>query len=159
MTELFSSPCSMKEFESNEDNIIRTCLTKCKTIALVGASPKPSLDSNEVMEYLLQNKFKVFPINPKYQGQQILGQAVYANLADVPERIDMVDVFRPSQEALEITKNAIQAKVSYIWLQLGIQNEEAKKIAEENGIVMIMNRCTLIEHKKIIDNRSRSSTG
>jgi uncharacterized protein len=102
------------------------------------------------MQYLLQHNYKIFPINPKYQGEDILGQKVYADILDVPGVIDMIDVFRPSREALEVTKKAIKAKIPYVWLQLGIENQEAKKIAEDSGIVMIMNRCTLIEHKKML---------
>ena len=147
MNEPFSSPCYMSEFE---EQTIHTCLTQCKNIALVGASPKAELAAHEVMQYLLQHNYKVFPINPKYQGEDILGQKVYADILDVPEVIDMIDVFRPSREALEVTKKAIKAKIPYVWLQLGIENQEAKKIAEDNGIVMIVNRCTLIEHKKML---------
>jgi len=135
---------------NNENSIIEKCLRESQSVALVGASPKPELASNEIMDYLMKNNYKVYPINPKYKGQLILGQLVYPDIISIPESIDMVDVFRPSPEAVEITKQAIEKKVTYIWLQLGIENEEAKKIAEANGITMIMNRCTLIEHKKLL---------
>ena len=135
---------------NTESHMIEQCLTTSQSIAVVGASPKSELASNEVMNYLIKNNYKVYPINPKYQGQFILGQLVYPDILSIPESIDMVDVFRPSPEAVEITKQAIEKKVTYIWLQLGIENEEAKKIAEANGITMIMNRCTLIEHKKLL---------
>ncbi len=135
---------------NSENSIIEKCLRESKSVALVGASPKPELASNEIMDYLMKNNYKVYPINPKYKGQLILGQLVYPDIISIPESIDMVDVFRPSPEAVEITKQAIEKKVTYIWLQLGIENEEAKKIAEANGITMIMNRCTLIEHKKLL---------
>ena len=135
---------------NSENSIIEKCLKESQSVALVGASPKPELASNEIMNYLMKNNYKVYPINPKYKGQLILGQLVYPDIISIPESIDMVDVFRPSPEAVEITKQAIEKKVTYIWLQLGIENEEAKKIAETNGITMIMNRCTLIEHKKLL---------
>ena len=135
---------------NSETSIIEKCLRESQSVALVGASPKPELASNEIMDYLMKNNYKVYPINPKYKGQLILGQLVYPDIISIPENIDMVDVFRPSPEAVEITKQAIEKKVTYIWLQLGIENEEAKKIAEANGITMIMNRCTLIEHKKLL---------
>ncbi|MGA0790297.1 MAG: CoA-binding protein [Pelagibacteraceae bacterium] len=135
---------------NSETSIIEKCLRESQSVALVGASPKPELASNEIMDYLMKNNYKVYPINPKYKGQLILGQLVYPDIISIPESIDMVDVFRPSPEAVEITKQAIEKKVTYIWLQLGIENEEAKKIAEANGITMIMNRCTLIEHKKLL---------
>jgi len=135
---------------NSETSIIKKCLRESQSVALVGASPKPELASNEIMDYLMKNNYKVYPINPKYKGQLILGQLVYPDIISIPESIDMVDVFRPSPEAVEITKQAIEKKVTYIWLQLGIENEEAKKIAEANGITMIMNRCTLIEHKKLL---------
>jgi len=134
----------------SETSIVEKCLRESQSVALVGASPKPELASNEIMDYLMKNNYKVYPINPKYKGQLILGQLVYPDIISIPESIDMVDVFRPSPEAVEITKQAIEKKVTYIWLQLGIENEEAKKIAEANGITMIMNRCTLIEHKKLL---------
>ena len=111
-----------------EEQTIYTCLTQCRNIALVGVSPKQELAAHEVMQYLLQHNYKVFPINPKYQGEDILGQKVYADILDVPEVIDMIDVFRPSREALEVTKKAIKAKIPYVWLQLGIENQEAKKL-------------------------------
>jgi uncharacterized protein len=135
---------------NSENSIIEKCLRESQSVALVGASPKPELASNEIMDYLMKNNYKVYPINPKYKGQLILGQLVYPDIISIPESIDMVDVFRPSPEAVEITKQAIEKKVTYIWLQLGIENEEAKKIAEANEITMIMNRCTLIEHKKLL---------
>lgn len=135
---------------NSENSIIEKCLRESQSVALVGASPKPALASNEIMDYLMKNNYKVYPINPKYKGQLILGQLVYPDIISIHESIDMVDVFRPSPEAVEITKQAIEKKVTYIWLQLGIENEEAKKIAEANGITMIMNRCTLIEHKKLL---------
>jgi predicted CoA-binding protein len=135
---------------NSETSIVEKCLRESQSVALVGASPKPELASNEIMDYLMKNNYKVYPINPKYKGQLILGQLVYPDIISIPESIDMVDVFRPSPEAVEITKQAIEKKVTYIWLQLGIENEEAKKIAEANRITMIMNRCTLIEHKKLL---------
>ena len=135
---------------NSENSIIEKCLRESQSVALVGASPKPELASNEIMDYLMKNNYKVYPINPKYKRQLILGPLVYPDIISIPESIDMVDVFRPSPEAVEITKQAIEKKVTYIWLQLGIENEEAKKIAETNGITMIMNRCTLIEHKKLL---------
>ena len=135
---------------NSENSIVEKCLRESQSVALVGASPKPELASNEIMDYLMKNNYKVYPINPKYKGQLILGQLVYPDIISIPESIDMVDVFRPSPEAVEITKQAIEKKVTYIWLQLGIENEEAKKIAEANEITMIMNRCTLIEHKKLL---------
>jgi len=135
---------------NSETSIVEKCLRESQSVALVGASPKPELASNEIMDYLMKNNYKVYPINPKYKGQLILGQLVYPDIVSIPESIDMVDVFRPSPEAVEITKQAIEKKVTYIWLQLGIENEEAKKIAEANEITMIMNRCTLIEHKKLL---------
>ena len=135
---------------NSETSIVEKCLRESQSVALVGASPKPELASNEIMDYLMKNNYKVYPINPKYKGQLILGQLVYPDIISIPESIDMVDMFRPSPEAVEITKQAIEKKVTYIWLQLGIENEEAKKIAEANGITMIMNRCTLIEHKKLL---------
>ena len=134
---------------TSEDKLIKECLLKSRHIALIGASVRQELAAYEVMKYLLENDYKVFPVNPKYKGESILGQKVYADLLDIPTSIDLVNVFRPAAEAIVITQKAIEAKATYVWLQLAIENQDAKKIAEENGIIMIMNRCTLIEHKKM----------
>jgi predicted CoA-binding protein len=149
MTELFSSPCSMPEIIT-ENQKIKKALTESKNIAIIGASPREELAGHYVMKYLLEQNYNIFPVNPKYEGKTILEQKVFKSLEQIDKPIDMVDVFRPAQEALDITKSAIKKNVKFIWLQLGIQCEESKNLAEQSNIIMVMNRCTLIEHKKLL---------
>ena len=122
------------------------------------------------MMYLLNKGYKVIPVNPSMVGKEILGQAVYASLKDVPAPVDMVDVFRESSFAPDIAREAIAEKdrlgVKIFWMQLGVISEEAEQIAQDAGLTVIMNRCPKIEHgrfsgemgwlginRKVIDNR------
>jgi predicted CoA-binding protein len=118
-------------------------LKQMKTIALVGASNNPSRPSYSVMRFLLEKGLTVIPVNPI--GGEILGQKVYAKLADIPDSIDMVDIFRNSEAALEIVKEAITLKPKLIWMQIGVINEEAKALAESHCIQVIMDKCPKIE--------------
>lgn len=149
MSELFSSPCSMPEINTEDQNI-KKALTESKSIAIIGASPREELAGHYVMKYLLEQHYTVFPINPKYEGKTILNQKVFKSMNQINQPIDMVDIFRPSTEALEITKSAIQLGIKFIWLQLGIQCDQSKALAEQSNTIIIMNRCTLIEHKKLL---------
>ncbi|WGO82714.1 CoA-binding protein [Arsenophonus apicola] len=120
-------------------------LTNIKFIALVGASDKVERPSYKVMQYLINQGYNVTPVSPKLAGKKLLGQKVYAQLADIPYPIDMVDVFRNSAAALEVTQQAIAIDAKVLWLQLGVINEEAKKIAERAGLAVVMNACPKIE--------------
>lgn len=124
---------------------IKTILQQVKSIALVGASDKPHRASYGVMAYLLAQGYQVIPVSPKLAGQKLLEQKVYATLADIPQPIDMVDVFRNSEAAFGVAEEAIAIKTKVLWLQLGVINEEAEKLATEAGLKVVMDRCPKID--------------
>lgn len=130
---------------------IRGILREVKTIALVGASANVVRPSYLVMKYLLEKGYGVIPINPGLAGQQLLGQTVFATLKDAPQPIDMVDVFRNSDAALDITREALglTPRPKCIWMQLGVRNDEAAALAEAAGIRVVMNRCPKMEYGKL----------
>ena len=106
---------------------IKEILSKYKKIAMVGVSNDPTKASTIVMKYMQKYGYKVFPVNPKAKGQKILGEEVFEKITDIKDSVDIVDVFRPSNEALDIAKDTIQIGAKVLWLQLGIKNVEAKK--------------------------------
>ena len=133
------------------NDYISTILQSVKTIALVGASSKEVRPSYFVMKYLLDKGYKVIPINPGMAGQQLLGQTVYASLSEVPEPIDMVDIFRNSQAAGPITDEALTLEPlpKVIWMQLSVRNEDAAAKAEAAGLKVVMDRCPKMEYGKL----------
>ena len=127
---------------------IKEILNKYKSIAMIGVSNDPTKASTIVMKYMQKYGFKVFPVNPKAKGQKILGEEVYEKITDIEDSIDIVDVFRPSNEAVNIAKDTVSIKAKVLWLQLGIKSEEAKKIVEENKIEYVEDQCTKMEYQK-----------
>ena len=127
---------------------IKDILTKYKTIAMVGVSKDTKKTSTIVMKSMKNYGFKVFPVNPSAKGEKILGEEVYAKITDIKKNVDIVDVFRPSKEAYEIAKDAVKIGAKVLWLQLGIRNENAKKLVEENKMEYIENKCTKMEYQK-----------
>lgn len=129
---------------------ITDILREVKTIALVGASNNEVRPSYFVLKYLLEKGYQVFPINPGLAGKEIVGQTVFSSLADVPVTIDMVDIFRNSEAALAVTLEALLLahKPKVIWMQLGVRNEEAAKLAEAQNIKVVMDRCPKMEFGK-----------
>ena len=125
-------------------------LEKYKKIALVGASKDLNKTSTSVMTYLQQYGFKVYPVNPSMKGEEILGEKVFGSISEIDSDVEIIDVFRPSNEAIEIAKEAVKINAKVLWLQLDIRNEEAKKIVEANNILYIENKCTKIEFEKYI---------
>ena len=125
-------------------------LSKFKNIALVGASKDLTKTSSIVMKYLQQYGFKVYPVNPSMKGEEILGEKVFGSISEIDNDVEIIDVFRPSNEAIEIAKEAVKINAKVLWLQLDIRNEEAKKIVEANNILYIENKCTKIEFEKYI---------
>ena len=123
-------------------------LEKYKKIALVGASKDLTKTSSVVMRYLQEYGFKVYPVNPSMKGEKILGEKVFGSITEIGSPVEIIDVFRPSGEAIEIAKEAVKINAKVLWLQLDIKNEEAKKIVEENNILYIENKCTKIEFEK-----------
>ena len=127
---------------------IKNILSKYKSIAMIGVSNDPTKASTIVMKYMQKYGFKVFPVNPKAKGQKILGEEVFEKITDIKDTVDIVDVFRPSKEALDIAKDTVIIKAKVLWLQLGIRSEEAKKIVEKNNIEYVEDRCTKMEYQK-----------
>jgi predicted CoA-binding protein len=137
--------------DSYSDSYIRGILNAVKTIAMVGASVNEIRPSYFAFKYLLERGFHMIPVNPGHAGRELLGQRVYARLTDIPERVDMVDIFRPAQYALGIVQEALALKPppQVIWMQLGIRNDEAAALAEANGLKVVMNRCPKIEYGRL----------
>ena len=129
------------------DGFIRRILTSVKTIALVGASPNETRPSHTVMQFLLAKGYRVIPVNPGQKGKQLLGQTVYARLADISERFDMVDVFRNSSALPGLVDEvlALKQRPMVLWTQLGVRHDEAARKAEAEGITVVMDRCPAIE--------------
>ena len=123
-------------------------LSKYKNIALVGASKDLNKTSTIVMKYLQEYGFKVYPVNPSAKGQKILGEEVFAKITDIKEQVDIVDVFRPSREVLDIAKDTVNIGAKVLWLQLGIRDEKAKDLMEKNDIKYVENKCTKMEYQK-----------
>lgn len=119
-----------------------------KTIAMVGLSPDPMRPSHFAAIYMLANGYDVIPVNPRVAGEKILGQAVYASLADIPQPVEIVDVFRKPSECVPIAEQAIAIGAKVLWLQLGVINDEAIRIAREAGLETVQNRCVKIEHAR-----------
>ncbi len=128
---------------------IKEILSKYKTIAMVGVSKDKTKASTIVMKYMQKYGFKVIPVNPDSKGEKILGEEVFEKLVDIETPIDIVDIFRPSVEALKLAEDAVKIGAKVLWLQLGIRNQEAKEIVESNNIKYIENRCTKMEYQKI----------
>jgi hypothetical protein len=131
-------------------NEIHTILETSRTIAIVGASKNENKDSYKVMKYLQHKGYKIFPINHNFSDRKILGETVYDKIEDIQNDIDIVNVFRPSDEVIAIAKQAIEKKVKTLWLQLDIISPESKLIVESEGINFIENKCTKIEHEKFL---------
>tara|TARA_B100001029_G_scaffold120594_1_gene100128 strand:- start:273 stop:707 length:435 start_codon:yes stop_codon:yes gene_type:complete len=129
-------------------NNIKEILSKYKKIAMVGVSNDPTKASTIVMKYMQKYGFKVYPVNPKAEGQKILGEDVCDKITDIKDKVDIVNVFRPSKEAIDIAKDAVDIKAKVLWLQLGIKNEQAKKLVIKNKIEYIEDRCTKMEYQK-----------
>ena len=129
-------------------NDIKEILSKYKSIAMIGVSNDPTKASTIVMKYMQKYGYKVYPVNPKAKGQRILGEEVFEKITDIREPVDIVDVFRPSREVLDIAKDTINIGAKVLWLQLGIKNEKAKEIIEANKIEYVEDRCTKMEYQK-----------
>jgi len=137
--------------ERYDDGYIRGILNTVKTIAMVGASAKDNRPSYFAFKYLAERGYNMIPINPGLGGKELLGRKIYARLAEVPEPIDMVDIFRASKYALPVVEEALTLtpRPRVIWMQLGIRNDEAAALAEENGMKVVMNRCPKIEYGRL----------
>jgi len=137
--------------DSYDDGYIRGILNTVKTIAMVGVSANVSRPSYFAFKYLLERRFHMIPVNPALAGAELLRQKSYATLAEIPEAIDMVDIFRASQFARGIVEEALAMKPRpwVIWMQLGVRNDDAARLAEANGLKVVMNRCPKIEYGRL----------
>ncbi len=133
------------------DPYIRGILNTVRTIAMVGISPKDNRPSYFAFKYLGERGYNMIPVNPGQAGKEILGRKVYARLADIPEPVDMIDVFRAAQYAPQIVAEALalKARPQVIWMQLGVRNDEAAATAEAAGLKVVMNRCPKIEYGRL----------
>jgi predicted CoA-binding protein len=134
------------------DYYLSGILRATKTIALVGASPNAERPSYRVMAFLLRKGYTVFPVNPGQAGKEIHGQTVYATLADIPETVDMVDVFRAADALPALVDEilALKNRPQFIWTQLAVRDDQAAAKAEENGIKVVMDRCPAIEYPRLV---------
>ena len=137
--------------DSYDDTYIRGILNSTKTIAMVGVSANVSRPSYFAFKYLLERGYRMIPVNPGLAGQELLGQKAYPRLLDIPEPVDMVDIFRASGYALAIVQETLkmQPRPRVVWMQLGVRNDEAARLAEENGLKVVMNRCPKIEYGRL----------
>jgi predicted CoA-binding protein len=134
------------ERDSYSDSEIKQILS-LKNVAVVGMSTDPNKDAHHVPKYLIENGYNVIPVNPT--AEEILGRKCYKSLLDVPDKIDIVDVFRPSEHVPPIVKDAITKGAKVVWMQLGISNNEAAQEASKHGIKVVYNRCMLVEHGRL----------
>lgn len=138
----------MKEFKNPSDEKIREILTQTTTIAVVGLSPNPSRASYSVANYLKNKNYRIIPVNPKHP--EVLGEKSYPNLSDIPEKIDLVDIFRRPEHIPPIVDEAIKIKAKVIWMQSGIVNQDAAQKAKEAGLEVVMDRCMYVEHCRLM---------
>ncbi len=135
------------------DALLRDILSRCRTIAMVGASANWNRPSYFAMKYLQAKGYRVIPVNPGKAGGEILGERVYARLSDIPEPFDLVDIFRNSEAAGPIVDEAIalapEKGIKVVWMQLGVRNDEAAARAEAAGLTVVMNRCPKIEYGRL----------
>ncbi len=137
------------EHDKYSDAYIREILSEVKTIAMVGSSTNWNRPSFFAMKYLQQKNYRVIPVNPRAHGEKILGEPVFKCLADIEENIDMVDLFRKSEDCLPYADEAARIGAKVLWLQIGVWNDEAARIAEEAGLKVVMNRCPKIEYARL----------
>ena len=131
------------------DEFLKDTLGRVRTIAVVGASANWNRPSFFVMKYLQAKGYRIIPVNPREAGGTILGEKVYASLAEIPYAVDMVEVFRSSAEAGPFADEAIRKGAKVLWMQIGVRNDEAARRAEAAGLTVVMNRCPKIEYSRI----------
>ncbi|MCL6448930.1 MAG: CoA-binding protein [Armatimonadetes bacterium] len=135
-------------FQNPGDHEIKDLLARSKTIAVVGLSDKPERDSYRVAQYMQEKGYRIIPVNPRVK--EVLGEKAYPSLAAVPGPVDIVNVFRRSEEAAGVVKEALALKPAAVWLQLGVISEEAAALARERGVPLVMDRCLKIEHGRLL---------
>jgi predicted CoA-binding protein len=137
------------DHDSYSDAYLRSVLDRTRTIAMVGASPHWNRPSYFAMKYLQGKGFRVIPVNPRAAGETILGETVRGDLKDIDEPVDMVDIFRNSEAAGPLTDEAIAIGAKFVWMQIGVRNDEAAARAEAAGLQIVMDRCPKIEYSRL----------
>jgi predicted CoA-binding protein len=142
----------LSDHETYRDDAILRILRETRTIAMVGASANPARPSNGVLHFLVEKGYRVFPVNPAHAGKEIAGQRVYARLSEVPEPVDLVDIFRRPDAVSGVVDEALLLRPlpKTIWMQLGIRDDAAAARAEIAGLTVIMNRCLKIEYGRLM---------
>src|SRR5699024_9097477 len=130
---------------------LRNVLENSKNIAVIGLSANPEKTSHRIAAFLQEKGYRVFPVNPVLAGQEVLGEKVYASVAEVPEQIDIVDIVRRSEFLPDIAKEFVKTDAKLYWSQLGIDNTEAAELTEKNHKAYIMNRCIKIEYQRLLE--------
>ena len=130
-------------------NALRQILTESKTIAVVGLSANWYRPRYFAAKYIQEHGYKIIPVNPAYEGQELLGERCYGSLLDIPDSVDMVDCFRKSEDIQPIALQAVTIQAKVLWLQIGVKNESASRIAETAGITYVHDRCVKIEHARL----------
>lgn len=136
------------DWHNPDDNKIADLLKHAKSIAVYGCSPKPDRTSNQITAFLIEKGYEVYPVHP--QAESILGRKCYAKLADIPVHVDIVDVFRKAEFTPDVARQAVEIGAGAFWLQLGIINEESFRIAQQGGLLPIMDRCIAVEHRMLV---------
>ncbi len=134
-------------FQNPSDATIQAVLATPKTVAVVGCSPSPERDSHRIARLLQAHGHRVIPVNPGHR--EILGETCYASLRDIPERVDMVDIFRRSEQVAPIVDEAIAVGAKIVWMQLGVIDEQAAAKAQNAGLTVVMDRCPAIEYRRL----------
>ena len=134
-------------FQNPPDETIKVMLATPQTVAVVGCSPNPERDSHRIAKLLKARGHRVIPVNPGHRA--ILGETCYASLRDIPERVDMVDIFRRSEHVASIVDEAIEAGAKVVWMQLGVIDERAAAKAQSAGLTVVMDRCPAIEYRRL----------
>jgi predicted CoA-binding protein len=134
-------------FRNPEDAVLKELLEASRTVAVVGLSPKPDRDSHRVALYLRQQGYRIVPVYPREEF--ILGERVFRRLGEIPFRVDIVNVFRRSEETLPVVEEALGLRPRAVWLQLGVVNEAAVPLCEAAGVTLIMDRCIMVEHRRL----------
>jgi predicted CoA-binding protein len=130
-----------------DDNQLIEILKDAKTIAVVGASPDPNRDSNRIMEYFIKVGYDVIPVNPNYE--KIFDRKCFPTVTSIGIPVDIVDVFRRSEFVDEAAKDVVSANAKVLWMQLGVINESAAQYAMDNGLKVVMNRCIMVEYRRL----------
>jgi predicted CoA-binding protein len=147
MMSLARSPSRL--VDANRPDDLRALLTGARTIAVVGASNEPWRPSFGIMRYLQRAGYRIIPVNPFLSGQTVHGETFHASLRDVPERVDLVNVFRRPDAVEAVVDDAIAVGAPAIWMQLGVRNEAARNKAEAAGLTVVMDRCISVEHARL----------